>query len=266
MRWRRLTAFVLGTIAVAYVVAILLVQRRVLFPMPHAQPLLVRPLDSSQVWLSTNAGSVEAWYLPPLTTGNARAPVMVFFHGNGELIDSVAYEFQSPRQWGVGILLVEYPGYGRSAGSPSQASVTAAALAAHDWLALQPSIDRGRVVTYGRSLGGGAAAILAAQRGAAALVLESTFTSVRSFAHRFWMPEFAILDPFDNLSAVQSYAGPVLVLHGQQDDLIPPAHAKALAQANRRSELHMLACGHNDCDRPWALIRKFLATNAVVSQ
>lgn len=200
-----------------------------------------------------------------MTTGNARAPVLVFFHGNGELIDFLSYEFQAPRQWGMGILLVEYPGYGRSAGSPSQASVTAAALAAHDWLSLQPSVDAARVVAYGRSLGGGAAAILAARRGAAALVLESTFTSVKSFAHRFWMPEFAILDPFDNLSAVQTYTGPVLVLHGEQDDLIPPAHAKSLARANTRSELHMLACGHNDCDRPWSLIRKFLAANAIVS-
>jgi fermentation-respiration switch protein FrsA (DUF1100 family) len=265
MRWRRLTAFVFGTVMTAYFVAILLVQRRVLFPMPHARPLVVRPPESSQVWLSTSVGAVEAWYLPPLATGTARAPVLVFFHGNGELIDFLSYEFQAPRNWGMGILLVEYPGYGRSAGSPSQASVTAAVLAAHDWLALQPSVDRGRVVAYGRSLGGGAAAILAAQRGAAALVLESTFTSVKSFAHRFWMPEFAILDPFDNLSAVQTYPGPVLVLHGEQDDLIPPAHAKALAQANMRSELHLLGCGHNDCERPWALIRKFLAANAIVS-
>src|SRR5688572_16853787 len=106
MRWRRLTAFVLGTLATAYVVAILLVQRRVLFPMPHTRPLVGRPPDSSQVWLSTAAGAVEAWYLPPLKTGSAPAPVLVFFHGNGELIDFLPYEFQAPRQWGMGILLV----------------------------------------------------------------------------------------------------------------------------------------------------------------
>jgi uncharacterized protein len=265
MTWRRATAFVLGTVATAYVVAVLFLQRRALFPMPHAQPVVVRPEESSQVWLSTPDGSVEAWYLPPLTRGTTRAPVLVFFHGNGELIDFLPYEFQAPREWGMGILLVEYPGYGRSGGSPSQTSVTAGVLAAHDWLALQPSIDGRRVVAYGRSLGGGAAAILAAQRGAAALVLESTFTSVTSFAHRFWIPEFAILDPFDNLSAVQTFRGPVLVLHGEQDELIPPTHAKALAQVSTRSELHLLTCGHNDCERPWGLVRKFLAANGIVS-
>lgn len=261
-----MVGLVLGMLAASYVVAVMLVQRRVLFPAPHARPSVVRPPESSQVWLSTSVGSVEAWYLPPLVSGTAPAPVLMFFHGNGELIDFLSSEFQVPRGWGMGVLLVEYPGYGRSGGSPSEASVTAAVLAAHDWVTSQPSIDRGRIVAYGRSLGGGAAAILAAQRGAVALVLESTFTSVKSFAHRFWMPEFAILDPFDNLSAVKAYAGPVLVLHGERDELIPPAHATALAEANARSELHLLSCGHNDCDRPWDLIRRFFASNAITTE
>jgi fermentation-respiration switch protein FrsA (DUF1100 family) len=142
--------------------------------------------------------------------------------------------------------------------------VTAAALAAFDWLSGQPLVDGTRIVAYGRSLGGGAAAIVAKERNPAALVLESTFTSIRSFAHRFWIPEFAVLDPFDSLSAVERYSGPVLVLHGTDDTLVPPEHAKLLAAASRRSELHLLACGHNDCERPWPVIQSFLARSGLL--
>lgn len=266
VRLRRSLALALGSIVLLHLGAALLVQRRLLFPNPPARATIVRPVDVSQVWLPTDSGRVEAWYLPPLAASAAPAPVLVFFHGNGELIDFLGFDFQVPRQWGMGVLLVEYPGYGRSDGSPSEASVTLAVLAAHDWIRSQPSLDGMKVVAYGRSLGGGAAAILAAQRGAAALVLESTFTSVRSFAHRFFIPEFAILDPFDNLAVVGNYPGPVLVLHGKQDELIPPAHANALASASTRSELHLLACGHNDCDRPWGVVRKFLAGAAIVGR
>jgi len=265
MSWKRVVALTLCAVAVIYSAAILLVQRLLLFPAPEVRTSVHRPVDALQVWLPTSSGQAEAWYLAPLAGDTRPAPVMVFFHGNGELIDLVAHDFQTPRSWGVGVLLVEYPGYGRSAGSPSQATVTAAALAAHDWLRAQPAIDKDRVVAYGRSLGGGAAAILAAQRRTRALVLESSFTSVRSFAHRFWVPEVAILDPFDNVAAVESYPGPLLILHGNDDKLVPPNHAQALAKASHRAELHMLSCGHNDCDRPWGVIRKFIAANAIVS-
>jgi fermentation-respiration switch protein FrsA (DUF1100 family) len=166
----------------------------------------------------------------------------------------------------MGVLLVEYPGYGRSDGFPAQATITEAALAAYDWMSTEPRIDGERVVLYGRSLGGGAAAIVAANRRSAALVLESTFTSVRSFAHRFLAPEFLIRDPFDTLSVVQKYPGPVLVVHGDRDELIPPSHAEALAGASRRSQLHMVPGGHNDCPRPWELLRKFLTQREILRQ
>jgi uncharacterized protein len=266
MSWRRVVVIVLGVVVALYVSAVLLLQRSLLFPRPSVRPSVTRPLDATQVWLNTSSGQVEAWYLPPLTIANTPAPAIVYFHGNAELIDFVAYDFQFPRRWGMGVLLVEFPGYGRSAGSPSQGSVTAVALAAYDWLSERALVDPSRIVVYGRSLGGGAAAALAAQRKPAAVVLESTFASVRSLAHRFWVPEFAVLDPFDSAAAIGGYAGPVLVLHGKDDELVPAEHAKLLAAVSHRSELHLLDCGHNDCDRPWSLVRAFLKRNRVLGQ
>lgn len=99
-------------LALAYVGAMLAFQRRLLFPRPPVAHAPARPEDANQVWLTTPAGQVEAWYLPPVGEAAARAPTIVFFHGNGELIDVLPPDFEEPRRWGVGVLLVEFPGYG----------------------------------------------------------------------------------------------------------------------------------------------------------
>jgi fermentation-respiration switch protein FrsA (DUF1100 family) len=131
-------------------------------------------------------------------------------------------------------------------------------LAAHDWARAQPAIDQGRIIPYGRSLGGGAAMVLASRRGAPALILESTFSSVAAFAGGLWAPGFLIRDRFDTLTAVKTFQEPILVLHGSQDQIVPPAHAAEIAAAAPRATLRFLPCGHNDCPRPWAQISAFL--------
>jgi fermentation-respiration switch protein FrsA (DUF1100 family) len=253
-------------LASVYLGALVLFQRRLLFPRPSVVGAPERPEDARQVWLPTAAGLAEAWYLEPLGPALRPAPVLIFFHGNGELIDFLPPDLAEPRGWGMGVLLVEYPGYGRSSGAPSQESITAVVLAAHDWTQTREMIDPYRVIAYGRSLGGAAAAILAGKRALAALVLESTFTSIRGFAHDFWAPEFAVLDPFENLPLLAAFNGPVLVLHGSRDKLVPFRHAEELARAARRSELVRLNCGHNDCPAPWSRVRRFLEARGVMSQ
>lgn len=267
VRWRlvlRLLGLGLAAIAIAYFGSLVLFQRSILFPRPPVPIASLRPVDTQQVWLSTSTGPVEAWYLPPNDSPALPSPLIIFFHGNGELIDFLPEEFAQPRLRGIGVLLVEFPGYGRSSGSPSQPSVTAAALAAFDWTSTRSDIDSKRIVAYGRSLGGAAAAVLSAERPTAALVLESTFTSVRSFAHTFWLPEVAVRDPFDTLAVLPRYHKPTLILHGDHDEIVPPSHALQLAQAARDPELHFLSCGHNDCIRPWSLVLRFLTESQIL--
>jgi hypothetical protein len=95
-------------------------------------------------------------------------------------------------------------------------------------------------------------------------VLESTFTSVRSFAHRFFVPQFFVRDPFDSLSMLEAYAGPTLVFHGDRDEVIPFEHGQQLARAARRGQFHRLSCSHNDCPEQWAVIREFFVTNSIL--
>ncbi len=254
-----ITILALGAAALCSWWAFLFVaQRSVLFPAPQpaSRSGEIERLGGQRIWLALAGGGCEAWFLPARREGPS--PLLLFAHGNGEVIDDWPLEFEQPRTWGVSVLLLEYPGYGRSAGSPSQASITEATLAAYDWASAEPRIDRGRIVGYGRSLGGGAICALSRQRPLAALVLESTFTSVRSMASRFWLPGFLVRDPFDNLGAVGDFAGPILLLHGERDDLIPPENARALAAAASQAELHLLRCAHNDCPRPWPILERFL--------
>jgi hypothetical protein len=188
---------------------------------------------------------------------------MIFGHGNGELIDYWPDEFAEPRRWGVAVLLVEFPGYGRSAGTPSQRSVQQAFLAAYDWAARQEDIDADRIIGYGRSLGGGAVGLLSRERRLAAIVFESTFTSTRPFARGFGAPGFLVRDPFDNVAAVRAFQGAILIIHGEDDRIIPTDHGRTLAAA-AGVDLHTLPCGHNDCPRAWPLVRDFLTEHGVL--
>jgi len=243
-------------------------QRSMLFPAPPITDpdALARIPGAERIWLDTHDARAEAWYLPPIPLNLRPAPLVVFSHGNAELIDDWAGAFEPLRRWGAGVLLVEFPGYGRSTGSPSQRSIAATLTSAFDRMQARPDVDSRRIVAYGRSLGGGAACALARERSVAALVLESTFTSVRQLARGFGLPGFLVRDPFDNLDVLRTYPGPVLIVHGEHDEIIPVAHAAALHAAAARSRLALEPCGHNDCQRPWELVRVFLRENGLLGR
>jgi fermentation-respiration switch protein FrsA (DUF1100 family) len=166
------------------------------------------------------------------------------------------------------VLLLEYPGYGRSSGEPTQQSVTQATIAAYDLLAARSDVDAQRIIAFGRSLGGGPACALTRHRAPAALLLQSTFSSLRPFARRYMVPSALLRDSFDNEAAVADYEGPVLVLHGEHDELIPAAHGRALAAAAKRGTHIAYQCAHNDCPPQWdtffAQTLAFLAEHGIV--
>jgi hypothetical protein len=252
----KLAAIALAAYA-AYCGLLFLAQRQVLFPrylIPEPGAADTERWGIEVLWLETSFGRVEAWFLPPAAgTAAGPAPAVIFAHGNGELIDFWPPLLDRFARWGVGLLLVEYPGYGRSAGSPSQAAIAEAFTLAFDRLASRPDVDPARIVFFGRSLGGGAVCELSLTRPARALILMSCFTSVRAFAIRYLAPAFLIRDPMDNLAAVRRFAGPVLVIHGRSDEVIPFGHGQALAAAAPDGRMIAYDAGHNDCPPDWAV-------------
>ncbi len=242
-------------------------QVRLAFPAPpeSAQiPDALRDAGGESIWLDAGGDRVEAWFLPARAAG--RAPLILNTHGNGELIDQWAMNVAPLREAGFHVLLVEYPGYGRSQGSPSEKSITATMLAAYDWAISNPRVDASRIVAHGRSMGGGAAGQLLERRKLAALVLESTFTSLGDMVKAHGVPDFLVTNRLDTREALRKFDGPVLVLHGAQDGAIPVSHARALAEATPRARLVIQQCGHNDCPLPWELVLGFLAQNGVSSE
>jgi pimeloyl-ACP methyl ester carboxylesterase len=237
-----------------YVALLFSLQRSVMYPGRRlvAPPPPAGSDGPERYWLTAGPGGTEAWYLPPVSHDPARrSPALLFFHGNYELIDHWIDEFVGIRSLGFGVMLVEYPGYGRSEGTPSLRSIMQAGVAAYDRLVARPDVDPARIVLYGRSLGGGPASRLASLRPAAAVVLQSTFSSVRHFARGFLVPSFLMRDRFDNVAALHDFPGPVLIMHGRDDDVIPVAHAHRLAAALPTATLTLLPCAHNDCPPEW---------------
>jgi fermentation-respiration switch protein FrsA (DUF1100 family) len=249
-----------------------IIQRRLVFPRHLIEhPTITENIPGMEkIWVPTSFGKIETWFLPqtagPVTEA---APAVIFAHGNGELIDFWPHELKKLNSLGIGVLLVEYPGYGRSKGSPGQKNIAEAFIGAYDMLVTREDVDSSRIVLLGRSLGGAAVCILAANRPSAALILMSSFISVRSLASKYLIPDFLVRDPLDNLSIVRNYPGPVLVIHGKFDEVIPFSHGMTLYQATKQGKIITYESGHNDCppswDTFWRDIETFLQDSGLIN-
>ena len=247
-----------------YTALLFLLQRPLVFPgagrnppPPDRSP----PPGTDQLWLAPSFGRVEAWLLP--SANPDPGPALIFTHGNGELIDDWVGEMTDLPPAGVTLLLVEYPGYGISEGKPSRTTIRETMQVAYDTLAGHPAVDPDLIVPWGRSLGGGAAGDLALDRPVAALILQSTFSSTARMAwEAFYAPGFLVRDRWNNLRALEEFDGPVLLMHGRTDEVVPFSHALTLAGAREELEVTEIPCGHNDCHPAWpriqALVLEFL--------
>lgn len=230
------------------------------------------PPGVEQAWLDTDEGRVEAWFIPGVgRTAASPGPAVMFFHGNGALIDYSMNIAHAYTPLGVSVLLPEYRGYGRSAGSPSQTSIGRDMRAWRAWLASRPEVNASHIIYHGQSLGGGVAGDLMTDHPPAALVLHSTFTSVRAMAGNMLVPGFIVRSQYRTDLALARYTGPVLIMHGDDDRVIPPAHAGELAKLAGNPDRVTLVTGpgdHNDYPSGAQLnreIARFLAASGLVA-
>lgn len=149
----------------------------------------------------------------------------VVFHGNAGNVTLLADSLRILNQrHGLSVLALDYRGYGRSEGKPSEQGVLQDGRAARKWLAYKEGIAERDVVLMGQSLGGGVAIDLAANDGCRGLVVSGTFTSVPDVAqhHVSWLPmRWLLTSKFDSLSKIKQYQGPLLLAHGDADEVIP---------------------------------------------
>ena len=255
-RWRSRGIRAVLCVALAYVVwcaVLYFYQDKLVFPADMATAaapsLHWAGVRTERLALSPEGGSeVEAWLcLAPAAGAERPAPVVIFCHGNAEIVDGQRDIVGLYHRLGCSVLLPEYRGYGRSAGTPTEAGIVADVVAFHDQLLERDDVDRSRIVLHGRSLGGGVAAQVAAQRKPAAMILQSTFSSVARMARSYLVPSFLAKHPFRTDRVIAELDIPLLIFHGTQDSLIPVEHGRRLgAIAGARAVYVEYDCDHNN--------------------
>jgi uncharacterized protein len=193
---------------------------------------------------------LAAWFVPPSPEVRDREVAVLVMPGNGGNRLGRAELAELLAERGLAILLLDYRGYGGNPGRPTEAGLALDAQAAQRALA-----ERGyppeRTIYFGESLGAGVAAALQAEVPPAGLLLRSPFTSFADVAahHYPFLPVEALLrDRYTVLDHLAATQVPVTVVHGDRDDIVPPAQSEAVARAAPRLVEHLVlpGAGHND--------------------
>ncbi len=231
-------------IYVLAIVGLAIFQRRLqYFPDRHlVDPAQAGMSGVEDLRLTTDDGeTLVAWYVP----AKDGHPLILYFHGNGGALADRVPRFRALAASGYGLLALSYRGYGGSTGSPTQKGLMEDGETAY-LEARARGYDGDCIVLMGESLGTGVAIALAATHEAAALVLDSPFSSAVEVAAAHY-PVFPVnwlmFDRFRSDLAIGDVHIPILVLHGDEDDVIPLSLARRLFELANEPKTFMLVSG-----------------------
>ncbi|MEZ5919167.1 MAG: alpha/beta hydrolase [Alphaproteobacteria bacterium] len=178
---------------------------------------------------------LQGWYFAPRNQGK---PVIAVFHGNAYHALGRMPKLQRYRDAGYGLLLAEYRGYGGNPGSPTEEGLYKDARAFLQWLRMEKGVEPSKTVLYGESLGTGVAVQMAAEAAEnepySALILEAPFSATVDLARKtyFYLPvDLLMKDQFRSREKIGKIRMPLLVLHGDRDEVVPLQSGQALFEA-----------------------------------
>lgn len=246
-RWKRVLRRWLILLAILWlgtVVVMKWLENRFVYPgNTAAESWVACPVDDYEDLETTSADgtTIHGWYFPAPTGTDA----VVFAHGNGGNLSHrsrIAIELR--KSLNASVLLFDYPGYGKSGGSPSEAGCYAAGDASIKWLVKAKGIPKNRLILFGESLGGGVAAELAVRHEHKALVLTKTFTSLPAAAKNlfpFLPANWLMSNRYESIKKLPGIRTPVFVAHGTADRTVPFHHGEELfAAANEPKAFHRM--------------------------
>jgi uncharacterized protein len=227
----------------------------------HTTPAQAGLPEAEEVALTASDGQhIIAWHVPP----TADKPVILYFHGNGGALHYRVERFKKFLADGIGLVALEYRGYGGLSGSPTETGLIADAEAAYAFAAAHYSVSQ--IVLWGESLGSGVAVALAAQKPVGRVILEAPFTSTAAIAAiKYWYMPVRLLmkDQFHSDERIGKVTAPLLILHGVRDQIVPFAMGERLFDLANKPKyiVRFLDGGHEDLDQNGALIAvsRFLA-------
>ncbi len=200
-------------------------------------------------WCTADDGvRLHGWLAEPVDQPSAG--VLVWFHGNaGNLFDRVELLVDLARR-GHRVLILDYRGYGRSEGRPSEPGLAKDARAVWRCLVEERAVAGERIVLFGKSLGGAVAVRLATEVEPAGLIVQSSFTSVPAMAARHYpfVPQSLVRTKMSSIDRIGQVTCPVLIIHGTHDEIVPYDMGEALFNAAPEpKQLHPVqGATHND--------------------
>lgn len=226
----------LGVLALGLILfAVIFGDKLIFFPAPHpqgdwnAKDHLGIPIEEIS-FKSADGKNCSAWFA---RRENTRATFIVC-HGNAGNITNRTHYLQSLAKLPASVLVFDYPGYGKSEGSPNEESCYQSAIAAWDWVVAQ-NIPASKIIVYGESLGGAVAVELAKRKSPAGLILQTTFTSISDMASTVipFMPlGWAMRSKFPSVDTIAKLQTPKLIFHGVPDEVVPYRLGKKLFDAS----------------------------------
>lgn len=214
---------------------------------------------------------LHAWFMPAnqdvVWAATLMRPTILYLHGNAGNIGDRLEKIALFHHMGVNVFIVDYRGYGRSQGRPSEKGVYHDARAAYDYVVKQLEVLPASIYVYGVSLGGAVAVDLVQHRAVAGLILDSTFSSVKDMGQWLfpWMPGQLIQARFDSVHKIQKSDGlPKLFFHSTDDRTVPLALGQKLYnKAPEPKKMVLVSGAHTEAhiwDRPrfQEVLRQFL--------
>ena len=257
------TAVIALCLYAALAATIYIVQRSLMyFPdTAHVLPAAAGLPEAEEVPLTAADGvRIAAWHVPP----RDGKPVILYFHGNGGALRFRVERFRRLIADGIGLVALEYRGYGGLAGSPSEVGLIADAHAAYRFAAARYPPQQ--LVLWGESLGSGVAVAIAAERPVGRVILEAPFTSaVAVGAQHYWYMPVSLLmkDQFRSDRRIGKVTAPVMIMHGLHDRVVPYVMGEQLFDLAHQPKhfVRFLDGGHEDLDANGALdaVGRFLA-------
>jgi hypothetical protein len=205
---------------------------------------------------------LHGWYLD-----RGASFTLLLCHGNGGNISHRLEKAKELYNLNANVFMFDYRGYGKSDGKPSEKGLYRDVQAAYRYLIDQKKIPARQIVVYGESLGGAVAVDLASKVVLRALVVESTFSSVRDMSKSIYpaVPSVLVRNIFDSKTKIRSISVPKLMMHSGEDEIVPFALGEKLfAAAAEPKRFVKLRGGHNSCflddNARWReAIRNFMA-------